>query len=126
MKKDDAILLHHNETTRDLRPYAQPLHLAEVYEKEGPYDGQLLARRDRATYTFLSHKEVVILHYDRGRDEIFYNGHNLRHLHLLPEHLKNMEKFIQAMRSRPETAALSQSFEKLYFSFLHLTKSQSD
>lgn len=45
-------------------------------------DSMLAVFKDRATYTFILDDEVASIHFDRTRGEIFFKGHNIRHLTL--------------------------------------------
>lgn len=45
-------------------------------------DSMLAVFKDRATYTFILEDEVASIHFDRTRGEIFFKGHNIRHLTL--------------------------------------------
>jgi hypothetical protein len=47
-----------------------------------PPDSMLAILPDRATYTFILEDEVASIHFDRRRGEIFFRGHNIRHLEL--------------------------------------------
>lgn len=47
-----------------------------------PSEFQLVSFGDRITYTFAYGKEVGSIHFDRGRGEIFYKGHNIRNMDL--------------------------------------------
>ncbi len=43
---------------------------------------QVVGFGDRVTYIFAHDREVGSIHFDRLRGEIFYKGHNIRHLPL--------------------------------------------
>jgi hypothetical protein len=47
-----------------------------------PADSQLISFGDRFTFTFAHGREVGSIHFDRGRGEIFYKGHNVRNMDL--------------------------------------------
>lgn len=57
---------------------------AQRVKEEGrpPPDAMLAVRPDRATYTFILEDQVASIHFDRRRGEIFFCGHNIRHLEL--------------------------------------------
>lgn len=43
-------------------------------------DSMLAVYGHRLTYTFIIDNEVASIHFDRGRGEIFYKGHNIKNL----------------------------------------------
>lgn len=43
---------------------------------------QIISFGERITYVFSQGKEVGSVHFDRGRMEIFYKGHNIRNMEL--------------------------------------------
>lgn len=45
-------------------------------------DSVLAVHKDRFTYTFILDQEVSSIHFDRNRGEIFFRGHNIRHMEL--------------------------------------------
>lgn len=45
-------------------------------------DSMLAVLGDRVTYTFILDDEVASIHFDRQRGEIFFKGHNIRHMEL--------------------------------------------
>ncbi|MBT3181333.1 MAG: hypothetical protein HN337_02355 [Deltaproteobacteria bacterium] len=45
-------------------------------------DSMLAIYKDRFTYTFIMNDEVASIHYDHRRGEIFFKGHNIKHLDL--------------------------------------------
>ena len=47
-----------------------------------PDDSQLISFGERFTFTFAQGREVGSIHFDRGRGEIFYKGHNVRNMDL--------------------------------------------
>ena len=47
-----------------------------------PADSQLISFGERFTFTFAQGREVGSIHFDRGRSEIFYKGHNIRNMDL--------------------------------------------
>lgn len=51
-------------------------------EGKPPPDAMLAVLGDRVTYTFIMEDEVASIHFDRMRGEIFFKGHNIRHLTL--------------------------------------------
>lgn len=57
-----------------------------------PTDSQWVTFGDRVTYTFVYGKEVGSIHFDRGRSEIFFKGHNIRNMELEDWHWQILEK----------------------------------
>jgi hypothetical protein len=57
-----------------------------------PKESQLISFGDRMTYTFSHGKEVGSIHFDRGRGEIFYKGHNIRNMDLEEWQMQVMEQ----------------------------------
>lgn len=46
------------------------------------HDSMLAVYKDRLTYTFILEREVASIHYDHGRKEIFFKGHNVKNMKL--------------------------------------------
>lgn len=62
-------------------------------------DSMLASYEDRVTYTFIIEEEVASIHFDRKRGEIFFRGHNIRHLELSSlqiEALLRLEEVLKA------------------------------
>ena len=58
----------------------QPLSPWAAYQnrkKRSPQDSQLVSFGERITYTCAVGNEVASIHYDQGRGEIFFKGHNI-------------------------------------------------
>ena len=62
-----------------------------------PHQTQLVSFGERVTYTFAAGKEVGSIHFDRGRGEIFFKGHNVRNLDLEEWQHQEMEKLRQIL-----------------------------
>lgn len=45
-------------------------------------DSLLAVFKDHFTYTFILGRDVASIHFDRGRGEIFFRGHNIRNMEL--------------------------------------------
>lgn len=56
--------------------------------REKKVDCMLAVYKDRLTYTFILENEVASIHFDSGRGEIFFRGHNISHLELTEEQRK--------------------------------------
>lgn len=50
--------------------------------KRSPRDSQLVSFGERITYTCAVGNEVASIHYDQGRGEIFFKGHNVSNTRL--------------------------------------------
>lgn len=50
--------------------------------REKKVDSMLAVYKDRLTYTFILENEVASIHFDSGRGEVFFRGHNISHLEL--------------------------------------------
>lgn len=79
----------------------------QIMPKEGgrPPDSMLAVYRERLTYTFILNKEVASIHFDRGKREIYFKGHNILNVELLPEQLKAL-KDLQGILSEDEQGKL--------------------
>lgn len=65
-------------------------HRVGEKDKNHP-DSMLAAYGDRFTYTFILDDEVASIHFDRKRSEIFFKGHNIKHLELTKDQLRALE-----------------------------------
>lgn len=66
---------------------------AEGKKPQGvPKGSQLVSFGERITYTFAYGKEVGSIHFDRGRGEIFYKGHNIRNMDIEEWQMQMMEQ----------------------------------
>lgn len=65
---------------KDAPPAVSKKPLPEDTWKGLPADSQLISFGDRFTFTFAYGREVGSIHFDRGRGEIFYKGHNIRNM----------------------------------------------
>lgn len=69
-------------------------------------DSMLAVYDDRVTYTFIIEDEVASIHYDRKRGEIFFRGHNIRHLDLTPAQIEALFHMEEVLRDDPGAAGL--------------------
>lgn len=81
-------------------------HRAEGEERRAP-DSILAIYGERATSTFIMEGEVASIHFDRGRGEIFFRGHNIRHLDLTPAQLAALGSFEEVLRGDPKGKRLA-------------------
>jgi hypothetical protein len=49
---------------------------------------------DKFTYTFIFKNEVLSIHYDRIKSEIFYQGHNIKNLNINKDMQKALEQVL--------------------------------
>lgn len=82
-----------------------------------PKESRLVSFGERITYTFAYGKDVGSIHFDRARHEIFYKGHNIRHMELETWQEQMLEKFRQVLRDnekgRPFSEAYSHTLDKV-------------
>ncbi len=81
MKQKHEISKLKNNEMHGAHPALSPLNSSELLQLKGPqffFDGY------RFTYTHLLKGELVSIHFDSTRNEIFYRGHNIRNMTLSP------------------------------------------
>jgi hypothetical protein len=54
---------------------------------------------DRVTYTFIIDDEVASIHFDRTRGEIFFRGHNIRHLELAASQVEALLRLEEVLKA---------------------------
>lgn len=85
--------------------------------RKGMPDSVIAVYKDRLTYTFIMDKEVASIHYDRSREEIFFRGHNIRHMELGPSHRKALIALIGVLeedeKGRPFCDAYSATLDRI-------------
>lgn len=64
------------ERLRSMSTVARKVHP----RRQKAVDAMLAVYSGRLTYTFIAGHEVASIHFDKGRGEIFYKGHNVRTL----------------------------------------------
>jgi len=74
-------------------------HPVKTVKGERAPDSMLAVYRDRCTYTFIMDNEVASIHFDRGRKEIFFKGHNILNIALSPGQLKALKVFQDVLAS---------------------------
>ena len=77
-----------------------------------PHQTQLVSFGERVTYTFAAGKEVGSIHFDRGRGEIFFKGHNVRNLDLEEWQHQEMEKLRQILAQDEKCQDFAPSYGK--------------
>jgi len=96
-------------------PSYSPLDLGKFFQPKGNYDGKIHCTDERVTYTFLDHEEVITLHYDKNRKELFYKGHQVTNLTITTKEKEHIEKFLQALKNHPEAKNFIDDFVKLRY-----------
>lgn len=78
-----------------------------VQPKQGrPLDSMLAVYKEKITYTFILEEEVASIHFDRSRGEIFFKGHNIRHLTLTEPQRMALYQMQEVMAEDPRASAL--------------------
>jgi hypothetical protein len=82
-----------------------------------PKGSQLVSFGERITYTFAHGKEVGSIHFDRGRGEIFFKGHNIRNMEVEEWQWQMMEQLRKILtaddRGRPFAAPYGKILDKI-------------
>lgn len=83
--------------------YVERPSLGEFFEPQGAFDGKLLFKDDKITFVFLELTDVVSIHFDKARKEIFYKGHHATNVELTEMEWLHLEKFRQSIEANPKT-----------------------
>lgn len=54
--------------------------LEETIQRNGYGEGRLFFSTNRATYTLIHHNEVVSIHFDLNKQNLYWQGHKVSHL----------------------------------------------
>ena len=65
-------------------------------------DSMLAVYQDRITFTFVMEAEVASIHFDAGRHQIFFKGHNIENLPLDGNHLKALWRLKDVLKEDEE------------------------
>jgi len=80
-------------------------------------DHQIVSFENRMTYTFAYEKEVGSIHYDKGRKEIFFKGHNIRNMDVEKWQWQVLEGLRKMLHSDPKwqeyAAPYGQTLDKI-------------
>lgn len=95
------------------RKPVRSLAIEEVHQKNGYYDGKVFFSQDRATYTFVYQNEVIVLHFDLTKGQIYFKGHKLTSLDIHPEMLTFLAQFKKSLLDNPKTARFVQPFDTI-------------
>lgn len=74
-------------------------------------DSMLALYKDRLTYTFVMDREVASIHYDCGRGEIFFKGHNIRNMDLTEKHRQALMDLGQVLLNDQKGKEFSSDYE---------------
>lgn len=77
-----------------------------------PSLNQLMSFGEKISYTFLHHKEVGSIHFDRSRREIYYKGHNLKNMELQSVPLKMLEQMRHLLKSDPKGKKFAEEYSQ--------------
>lgn len=77
MNRDEEI-----QSVKEKEPAANlPLAALDgILNREGYHSGRLFHSKDKATYTFVNDDEVIALHFDMNRGDLFIKGHKISSL----------------------------------------------
>ena len=101
-----------------LRPYFARPGYGRFFKKHGVFDGKMFHSHDKVTYTFVTHSEVISLHFDLLKKTIFYKGHNIANIHLKPEQLVHLELFEKELSKSPGLHNFAKSYSQILDSYL--------
>ena len=83
-------------------------------------ESQVITFGDRITYTFFIGKsDVGSVHYDMGRGEIFYRGHNVRNLELEKWQIDLLMKFEEILKQDSQYERFLYSYSQALEKILH-------
>ncbi len=113
--------------TTELSPTSESSNAGnEIWNNGGWHPGlviqdlhQWLSFEDRVTYTYANEHEVGSLHFDSGRGEIFFKGHNARNMELENWHWELLEKMSQVLQSNRKLRAYSPFYERAFQKMKH-------
>lgn len=86
---------------------AQPVRAV----KKPPEDSLLAVYKDRLTYTFIFGREVASIHFDRGRREIFFKGHNIRNMRLSEPQKQVLKEFKRVLGAEERAKDFLKGYE---------------
>lgn len=98
-------------------PHAMPADAAaNAVESDAwkslPADSQLISFGDRFTFTFAQGREVGSIHFDRGRGEIFYKGHNIRNMDLEEWQMQILEGLRKTLEQDSQGKAFAEDYAR--------------
>ena len=93
------------------RKLSTPLNLERIYKKNGSYDGKVFYSADKVTYTFLYEDDVIVLHFDMNRNNLYLKGHKITSLDMR----ENLEEFLtmfkKSLQDNPKTEKFVKPFD---------------
>ena len=92
-------------------PGAKRRSLDSVFAKDGVYDGRLFHSRDKMTYTYLNQGEVIALHFDNQRRELFFKGHHITDLGSSAEMREHILRFRAAILQEARAHVFLSAFD---------------
>lgn len=100
-----------------LRPYFARPNYGRFFKKHGIFDGKMFQSNDKLTYTFVTHSEVISLHFDRIKKTIFYKGHNIANINLGPDQLMHLGLFEKEIAKQPNLHEFQETFSQILDSY---------
>ncbi len=85
-----------------------------VQRKEKTYtatDSMLAVYGNHFTFTFMLEREVASIHYDKRQREIFFKGHNIRHMELTGPEQQALMEVTEVLRSDEEGQQFAAEYE---------------
>lgn len=98
---------------KEKQPQAQPVSTPQQERTSLPAESQLISFGDRITYVFSFGKEVGSIHFDSGRGEIFYKGHNIRNMEIESWHMQVLEKLRQILNADDRGQPFSEDYARV-------------
>jgi hypothetical protein len=74
-------------------------------------DSMLAVYKNRLTYTFILEGEVASIHYDHEKGEIFFKGHNIKHLELSDGQKAALFGLVGLLEADPEASELYGAYQ---------------
>ena len=102
----DKQLIHIKEINSDkqpLWPVPQPITKRKTTDP-------LAISQDHFTYTFIMNSEILSVHFDKMRREIFLKGHNLKHLELKSNEIEALREVTQILESNEKGKEFSEDY----------------
>lgn len=100
------------ETAKDQIAQPQKIPSAPVEKQMGLPENQLVSFGERITYTFAYGRDVGSVHFDRGRGEIFYKGHNVRNMDLEEWQMQVLEGLRKILATQEQGHRFAESYGK--------------
>lgn len=99
------------QTEKKQKKQAQAWSLEKVHNQRRYYDGKIFYAADKVTYTFMFEEEVVVLHFDRDRQALFFKGHRVESLNIHPNISEFLTEFRRLLEENPQTKEFLGSFD---------------